>query len=300
MRIVTEVELRSEWRQVDPGGVGEGPGVRLHVMTAGPLDGPLVILLHGFPDFWWGWRAQVEPLVAAGFRVVVPDQRGYNLSDKPAHVRDYSLDRLAADVVALMDLEERAQAHIVGHDWGGAVAFWTALKHPERVARLVVLNAPDPRLLLHRLLWSPAQCLRSWYIFLFQLPLLPEWGIRLRNWSLFSRSIQKSANAGVFTPKIIEKYVEAWSRSDALKSMLHWYRALGRLKHWQDRRKVIVPTLVIWGARDKFFVPALGQATARQSCEKGRFEIIPKTTHWVQNEAPERVSKLLVQFLTKS
>ena len=129
-------------------------GVELHVVEAGPEDGPLVILLHGFPDFWWGWRHQMEPLVKAGYRVVVPDQRGYNLSSKPKGVSSYHIDTLAADVAALADVYNAATFRLAGHDWGGIVAWWTGVRYPKRVERLVILNAPHPdvypRLMLRR------------------------------------------------------------------------------------------------------------------------------------------------------
>ncbi|HEX2979920.1 MAG TPA: alpha/beta hydrolase, partial [Anaerolineaceae bacterium] len=118
--------------------------LRLHAEVAGPVDGPLVVLLHGFPEFWYGWRNQIAPLAQAGFHVVAPDQRGYNLSDKPAGIGAYHLDALAADVLSILDHFKREQAFVVGHDWGAAVAWHLAIHHPERVERLAILNVPHP------------------------------------------------------------------------------------------------------------------------------------------------------------
>jgi pimeloyl-ACP methyl ester carboxylesterase len=122
----------------------ETNGITLHTVQAGPADGPLVILLHGFPEFWYGWHEQIRPLAEAGFRVVVPDQRGYNLSDKPDGVERYRIDELSRDVVGLIDAAGREQAAVVGHDWGAAVAWWTALHHADRVSKLVAVNVPHP------------------------------------------------------------------------------------------------------------------------------------------------------------
>ena len=146
-------------------------GVKLHVVQSGPVDGPLVILLHGFPEFWYGWRKQIPALANAGFRVWAPDQRGYNTSEKPPNVRDYRLDKLADDVAGLIGISGRRRVTVVGHDWGGAVAWWLAANYPELVERLVILNVPHP-LVMQRLIYTdPRQTLRSWYMFFFSDPL---------------------------------------------------------------------------------------------------------------------------------
>ncbi len=151
-----------------------GAGVRLHAVTAGDPHGPPVVLLHGFPEFWYGWRYQIGPLADTGFRVIAPDQRGYNRSDKPANVTDYTVDRLVADVIACLDQLGLARAAIVGHDWGGAVGWALAALWPERVARLVVANCPHPRAMQAALEGSWSQLARSWYMFAAQIPALPE------------------------------------------------------------------------------------------------------------------------------
>ncbi len=159
-------------------------GIRLHYVEAG--TGPLVILLHGFPEFWYSWRHQLTALSEAGFRVVAPDQRGYNESDKPAGVSAYRIENLTADIAALVRHLGEPSAHIVGHDWGGVVAWHLPLHHPGLVRRLVILNAPHPALFVQALS-RPAQLLRSWYIFFFQLPWLPEWALRRRNFAGLKR-----------------------------------------------------------------------------------------------------------------
>ena len=142
-------------------------GVRLHVARSQGNHGRLVILLHGFPEFWYGWRHQIPALAEAGFRVWAPDQRGYNLSDKPARVASYGLDELANDMIGLIDAVGKSRAAVVSHNWGGAVAWWVALRHPERIERLVILNVPHPAVMHRHLRRSLTQLLKSWF---FQLP----------------------------------------------------------------------------------------------------------------------------------
>ena len=153
-------------------------GLRLHVAEAGPEDGPLVILLHGFPEFWFGWRAQIAPLARAGFRVVAPDQRGYNLSDKPKGAGAYRLDALAADIFALADAYGRTTFSLVGHDWGAAVAWWMATLKPERLDHLAILNAPHPAVWRRAMTEDPEQRRKSRYVQMIRLPWLVEAVVR--------------------------------------------------------------------------------------------------------------------------
>jgi pimeloyl-ACP methyl ester carboxylesterase len=272
-------------------------GINIHAVTAGPENGPLVILLHGFPEFWYGWRYQIDALAAAGYRVLAPDQRGYNLSDKPKSIGAYSLDVLAADVVGLIDAAGREKACLVGHDWGGAAAWWTATKYPLRVERLAVLNCPHPVVMRRHLLHSREQRRKSWYIFFSQLPFLPEWRIRRNNWWVGMRTLQATSRGGTFTDTDIELYRQAWSQPGAIKAMLNWYRAALRSRPKRvSSIRVTVPTLLIWGTKDRF----LGREMAQPSidlCDDGKLVFIEAASHWVQHEEPERVNKLLRKFL---
>jgi pimeloyl-ACP methyl ester carboxylesterase len=184
--------------------------VSLHYVEAG--DGPLVVLLHGFPEFWFGWRLQIAPLAAAGFRVVAPDTRGYNHSSKPDGFESYAVDLLAADIRALIGQLGAESAMLVGHDWGGTIAWTTAMNHPEVVDRLAILNAAHPRRLSQGL-HNPNQLRKSWYFFFFAVPGLPEEVVHLRDWHFF-RHFLEDANPQ-YTPEEIERYVEAWSRRGA-------------------------------------------------------------------------------------
>src|ERR1700730_17135970 len=148
--------------------------ISLHAVAAGPKDGAVVVLLHGFPEFWYGWHRQIEPLAAAGFRVIIPDQRGYNLSSKPSGVGSYALPELVSDVIAIADQLGQEKIFLAGHDWGAAVAWSAALLHPERIAKLVVLNVPRPSVMRVFISTRPRQISRSWYMFFFQFPWLPE------------------------------------------------------------------------------------------------------------------------------
>jgi pimeloyl-ACP methyl ester carboxylesterase len=272
-------------------------GVRLHVVQAGPRDGPLVILLHGFPEFWYGWRRQILYLAEGGYRVWAPDQRGYNLSDKPKGVSAYGVDELAADVVGLIEAAGQGRASLVGHDWGGGVAWWVATKCPERLDRLVVLNAPHGPVMRENLRRNPAQLLKSWYMFFFQLPWLPEVSARSGNWRMLLRAFRLSSRPDAFTDADIELYREAWSQPGAYASMLNWYRALLRKPPSPPvNLRISVPTLLIWGAEDMF----LGREMAQPSidlCDDGRLVFIEGATHWVHHEEASRVNELIEDFL---
>ncbi|HEV3025573.1 MAG TPA: alpha/beta fold hydrolase, partial [Pirellulales bacterium] len=199
--------------------------LRLHVVAAGPEQGPLVILLHGFPEFWYGWRHQIGPLAAAGYRVWAPDQRGYNTSDKPRGRAAYRLDALAEDVVGLIDAAGRPKAVVVGHDWGGAVAWHLGSRFADRIDRLVVLNVPHPQVFMALLRRSPRQLLRSSYMFAFQCPWLPEWAARRQHWRAMADGLRQSSRRGTFSDAEIDKYREAWSQPGAFSAMVNWYRA---------------------------------------------------------------------------
>jgi pimeloyl-ACP methyl ester carboxylesterase len=201
-------------------------GVELHALAAGPPDGPLAILLHGFPESSHGWRRQLAPLAAAGLRVLAPDQRGYALSDKPLGRAAYVLDTLADDVLGLADALGRHRFAVVGHDWGGAVAWHLAARDPGRVERAAILNAPHPATVGAYARAHPGQALKSWYIAFFQAPAVPELALSTAGHAWLRRAMIRSSRPGTFTPEDLRRYREDWSRPDALTAMLNWYRAL--------------------------------------------------------------------------
>lgn len=275
-------------------------GVNLHVVQDGPQDGPLVVLLHGFPEFWYGWRHQIPVLAEAGYWVWAPDQRGYNLSDKPQEISAYGLDDLAKDIVGLIDAAGRERASIIGHDWGAAVAWWIAIHYPDRVEKLGILNVPHPSVMAKTLRSQPRQLLKSWYIFFFQIPWLPEFLISRGNWQAAKQMMRRSARPGSFRDEDLEAYQQAWSQPRAFTSMINWYRAAVRnpLRMIRSSR-VTVPTLMIWGVRDVALERIMAQPSIDR-CDEGRLLFLEQATHWVQHDEPEKVKKFLLDFLTKS
>lgn len=271
-------------------------GVHLHAVEAGPEGGPLLILLHGFPEFWYGWRKQIAPLAGAGFRVLVPDQRGYNTSDKPRGVRAYNLDLLARDIVGLIDDAGREKAYVVAHDWGGMVGWWLGFKHADRLERLALLNIPHPSVMQKALRKSSAQRKRSSYMFFYQLPWLPERLLRKNDYKYLAKALKVTSRPGTFTDEDIRMYKEAWAQPGALTTMLNWYRMILRARPSRPpSSRVTVPTLMIWGTKDRF----LGEEMAQPSidrCDQGRLARIEEATHWVQHEEPDRVNALIADF----
>lgn len=272
------------------------PTLRLHAVTAGPADGPLVILLHGFPEFWYSWRHQIGPLAAAGFRVVAPDQRGYNLSDKPKRLGAYCLDRLAEDVRDLIQACGRERAFVVGHDWGGVSAWWAAVSSPEVVAKLAILNVPHPIVMRRFLLTHAAQRKRSWYIYFFQWPWLPEARFRANNFHNGVRALRSTARPGTFSDDDVARYREAWAQPGALKSMIDWYRAaLRRPPKRRPSVRVKPETLVLWGEKDRFLSAEM-IAPSLALCDHASEVRFPDASHWVQHEKAEAVNERLVGF----
>jgi pimeloyl-ACP methyl ester carboxylesterase len=198
--------------------------VRLDAIAAGPASGPLLILLHGFPEFSYSWRKQIGPLADAGFRVVAPDGRGYNESSKPPDIVSYSLPYLSTDVIAVADQLGREQFFLAGHDWGAAVAWHTAASYPNRVAKLVILNAPHPGLLIQSIRKRPTQLLRSWYMFFFQLPRIPEYLFSMRNFEGVAKGLVDASRPGAFSQADLEQYRQAWAKPGAPTGMINWYR----------------------------------------------------------------------------
>jgi len=279
-------ELREGYAEV-------GDDTRLHYVEAG--DGPLIVLLHGFPEFWFGWRLQISPLAAAGFRVVAPDMRGYNLSSRPAGVAPYAADKLANDVRGLIQERGAESALLVGHDWGGTVAWYTAMNHPEVVDRLAILNAAHPRTLSHGLR-HPGQLRKSWYFFFFELPELPEAIVHADRWRFFRHFLRDARPP--YTPEEIDRYIEAWSQPGAAGAMINYYReSVRQSPHAEAQlRPISAPTLVVWGQGDRYLGPDLAEPDHDDVPNLDRVERLPDASHWVHHDEPERVTQLLIEF----
>lgn len=272
--------------------------VRLHARIDGPEGAPVLFLLHGFPEFWYGWRNQISPLATAGFRVIALDQRGYNLSDKPRGVGSYRIEKLAADILSVADSLGTKTFHVVGHDWGGVVGWWLGSMYPDRVRRLAILNVPHPKAYREHLRSHPSQWVRSSYIGWFQVPLLPEWTLSAFRFGTLERAMLGSAHRGAFNEGELFAYREAWSQPGALTSMLNWYRAAA-WERWPDTGPVTVPTLILWGRQDKFLNAELAEQSLR-FCERGRLISYTDATHWIHLEIPDKVNRELIEFFRES
>jgi len=298
----------------------ETNGIRLHCAVDG--DGPLVILLHGFPECWYSWRHQIPPL-AQRFRVVAPDLRGYNQSDKPAGVSAYALPELVADVRGLIEAFGERQAIIVGHDWGGAIAWSFAMEHPEMTQRLVVMNCPHPAIFMQHLRTNGRQLARSWYLFFFQIPWLPETLLGLGHARPIANAIRRSAvRQDSLTAEDLDHLRDAASQPGALRSGINYYRAMfrsplarGTWPDWlrrfvhgdrpveglrerpEDWPKITAPTLLIWGENDVALGKELTLGTDALVAAPLEIKYIPLCGHWVQQEQPAVVNGYLLDFL---
>ncbi len=288
--------MESEWVHGCVESYAELPGLRLHYVTAGPTDGQPVILLHGFPEFWYSWRFQIPALAAAGYRVIAPDQRGYNLSGKGG---PYDVATLAGDVAHLQETLGIASSHIVGHDWGGGVAWAFAAMYPQRTRRLVIMNAPHLDAYQDTVRRHPRQILKSWYMLFFQLPAVPEWSIRRDDYALLEWMFSQVA-PGRMTPDDLRRYKAACSQRGALSAMLGWYRTLPRALLIERRRptlRVAAPTCVIWGENDQALEKSCNETLPRY-VQDLRVHYLTGASHWVQMDRPDEVNRLMLDFLT--
>jgi len=278
--------------------------VDLHYVTAGPVGGDPVLLLHGFPEFWYSWREQIPALAEAGYRVVAPDLRGYNRSEKPDGVSAYALDELVADVVGLIRAFGHESARVVGHDWGGVIAWQVAADRPDVVDRLAVLNAPHLSAYERELRTSLSQVHRSSYAFFFQLPWLPEWSLRRNAFAALEALFRdQPVRPGAFTDAEIARYKRAFERPGALTAAINYYRALFRRmaqltlsQGGIGDQRVEVPTLLLWGLRDEALSPSLSEGLERWVPDL-RVERYPDASHWLPLDAPDRVNGELAAFL---
>ncbi|MBC7877518.1 MAG: alpha/beta hydrolase [Anaerolineales bacterium] len=272
-------------------------------MTDGPENGTAVILLHGFPEFHYGWRKQIPALAEAGFRVIVPDQRGYNLSDKPKGISAYDVDILAKDIIGLFDYFGIQKAKLVGHDWGAVVAWKIAINHPERLEKLVILNVPHPNVMADFLLHNINQLRKSWYVFFFQIPFFVEWILTRNDFYHLTRMLVQSGRKNTFTEENIIEYKKAWSQKGTITAMLNWYRAAVR-RGWKDlftakknlKRRVKIPVLMLWGRHDIALSHDMLEPSI-QLCDDGEAVTFNKATHWVQHDEPDEINKRLIEFL---
>ena len=270
----------------------------LHTLVAGPEDGPVAVLLHGFPEHWVSWRKQIPALAQAGFRVVVPDQRGYNRSDKPRGIRPYRIDTLTQDIANLIQHFGRETAVIIAHDWGGGVAWQFAADCPQMVDKLIVMNAPHPKAMGREFAKGWEQRLKSWYMLFFQIPWLPEFLFTLDPRQTAKRTFQEmTIQPNAFSDDEVQMMAVAMSQSRAMTSMINWYRAL-RYPPANKANHIPAPTLLIWGEQDFALSKSLTYDLEKWVPNIQR-QYIPDSGHWVQNEAPEAVNHAMLTFLQR-
>ena len=272
--------------------------IRLHCVMQG--EGDLVVLLHGFPEFWYSWRYQI-PVLARHFKVVVPDLRGYNDSDKPEH--GYDLNTLSADIRGLIENLGYVRAHVVGHDWGGVIAWHLAQRFPHYLNRLAILNAPHPQRFVQELVSNLDQIRRSWYVFAFQVPGLPEWLIQ-QNIKNFVQDFFRgqAIRKGAFTAEDAQMYEAALSKPGVLSAALNYQRQLfslqNLLRQWRrSPEPITVPTLVLWGEEDALLSTKLTEGLEQFMAAPFKLKFVPHCGHWIQQEAPQTVNRELLSFL---
>ncbi|WP_162054315.1 alpha/beta fold hydrolase [Pontibacter pamirensis] len=270
-------------------------GIRLHVAEAGNPEGPVLLFLHGFPEFWYGWRKQLGFFAAKGFWVLAPDQRGYNTSSKPSGVKAYTISQLTTDIADLIQQVISRKVYLVGHDWGGAVAWAVAQHYPNLLEKLIILNMPHPEVMHQELRTNPKQLLMSWYTGFFQLPMLPEAYCRAFNFKALEKSMMLTANEGTFSKAEIKCYKVAWQQPQALTTMINWYRAY-KYKTLYVSREVTVPTLMLWGRKDTFLSDTMAQPSIAK-CTNGQLVFMDNATHWLHHEKPDEVNSFIYEFI---
>ena len=281
------MEIRYQYHKVN--------GLQLHVGHAGLENKKLMVMLHGFPEFSYGWKHQAEFFAARGYHVVIPDQRGYNLSDKPKGVAAYRLVNLVEDIAALISSLTNEKVVLVGHDWGGAVA-WSLAQHKQGlVEKLIILNMPHLHVMRQHLKSNPKQLLKSWYAAFFQLPVLPEKLCSAFKFRWMKLSMTKSANPGTFSEEELLRYRESWRQPYALTAMINWYRAF-RMNKLKINLDVLIPTLIVWGRNDAFLNEKMAEDSLAR-CPNGRLVMLDEATHWLHHEKPDAVNTHILSFL---
>jgi pimeloyl-ACP methyl ester carboxylesterase len=268
-------------------------GLVFDVIDEGPADGPVVVLLHGFPHFNTSWATVIPRLTAAGFRCLAPNQRGYSPGARPSRRRDYRMDELVEDVRALIDASGAARVHLVGNDYGATVAWAAAVEIPGRLASLVTMSVPHTAALLKALVTS-RQALASWYIYFVQLPRISE-RIMLSKRGAHT-VMSKMLQSDKLSPEAADRYAQAMSEPGVLTSTLNWYRANSLADIRRAGRKVSIPTMFVWSDGDTALLEKGARNCGRYVSGEYRFEIL-HGSHWMLDEQPDEVATLLIDWL---
>lgn len=261
------------------------------VRDAGPADGPVVVLLHGFPQHNDSWSAVIDRLTAEGYRCLAPNQRGYSPGARPSRRRDYRMSELVADLGALIDASGARRVHLVGHDWGAAVAWAAAAETPERLATVSPISVPHPGAFI-KSFTNSRQGLASWYMYFFQLPRIPEWLLTRRDGAIVAELLRRSGQ----TPAAAERDAQAMREPGALTAAINWYRAIPLSDRRASTQKVSVPTMYVWSDRDTALLPKAAHDTARYVNGEYRFEILSGVSHWIPDEQPDTLADLLLAW----
>lgn len=272
-------------------------GIKLHTLVAGDPSKPLVILLHGFPEFWKTWECYIDELVNAGYYVMVPDQRGYNLSSKPTDIGDYKMTKLADDIIGLIDFAKKEKAYLASHDWGALVAWYLVTQRPEKFYKAVIVSAPHTSAAIKVMSKDPVQRSKMGYMKFFQLPFIPQHSLSKNNFYELEKILLTTSNPGTFTSEDIRAYKQAWNDRGTLNGMLHWYRAalMKRTPFAKDKKTAKIPVKIIWGKKDHVLGTALAEESLKY-CEQGSLDIIEDGTHWLLHEHPEKIRKIIIDF----
>ncbi len=266
----------------------------LNVIFAGPTDGAPVILLHGYPEFWYSWRGPMAVLAEAGFRVIVPDQLGYNDSDKPSGAEPYALDELAGNVVGLIDSLGYDDVYLAGHDFGGLVTWWTLILHPDRIKRFVVVNKPHPQAILDYAGRSDQAESISWYRTFLRIPVLPGYVGRLGNWGLLTSNLRETSKPNTFPDEHMNQYLSAWDNDGAINSMSAWYRANANFDLDVDQ-SIRAAGLFVLAPDDAFSAKQIG-LDSLAFMSRGELRELERGTHWVIQEEPQLIGQILVDY----
>ena len=264
------------------------PNITLNVAFSDNEEDKPVLFLHGYPDAWFGWEKIMKRLIKSGFRVIAPDQRGYNLSDKPKHISAFANDRLIQDATDLMTYFGYERFHLAGHDYGAYLAYLIGLEYPERVLKLITISGLHPTVFQNLRQLGIRQWLKSWYLTFFHLPRLPE---KLMQYNNFQFLFQNHSTKLTAVEK--QRYQKAWSQQDAVKSMIHWYRTTPKKV---DNPYLKMPVLILWGEKDLYLTTAAAKANLSY-CANGKLIVIKNASHWLMLENVKEVTEMISDFL---
>jgi len=274
---------------------------KIHYVSAGDAANDTIVFLHGFPEFWYSWRKQLDHF-SEQYHVIAPDMRGYNKSYKPKQIKDYKIEAIAADIIELINHAGKNKVIIVGHDWGAAIVLHLLLMYQNRFSKGVILNVPHPLVFRHNLFTNIKQFSKSWYIFFFQIPFLPAWVLSLNNFNRTAKMLENTSLEGSFTENELEKYKLAWANGNAMQYMIMWYKAAIRnpsQANLYKQKKVSTPLKIIWGKEDVALVSEMAKESL-DYCTQGELTYIEEATHWVHQDCPEKVNRLIEEFLLRT